>query len=201
MARWLKNLLVPAVLVTGWIAFVVHSRMAFPPENTPEGAYARIVLAVTSGRPRDCFAYLETQSQWASYTIRDFRSKAAARVAESYPEPDRSALLSAYEHEAKAPDGADVWAWFAQSRGFVVRLRKDLSGIRRVEIAGERATVETARGTRYAFRRRENGIWGLTIFTAELMAEAQKAARDWEVVRRAADDYARAGAAAGARHQ
>ena len=43
-----------------------------------------------------------------------------------------------------------------------------MSGIAKVEIAGDRATVETARGTRYAFRRRENGIWGLTLFTAPL---------------------------------
>jgi hypothetical protein len=198
MVRWLKALLVPGALVICWIAFVVHSRLAFPPENTPDGAYARIVLSVTNGRPRDCFAYLETQAQWASYTIRDYRSRAAARVADSYPEPERTALLSGYAHEATAKDGADVWAWLAQSRGFVARLRTDLSGIRKVEIAGERATVETARGTRYPFRRRENGIWGLTMFTAELMAEAEKAARDCEVVERAADDYARAGAATGA---
>jgi hypothetical protein len=201
MARWLKTLLMLGVLVIGWIAFVVHSRVAFPADNTPAGAYARIVLAVTKGSPRDCFAYLETQAQWASYTIRDYRSKAAARVAASYPEPDRTALIEAYEHEAKAADGADVWAHLAQSRGFEARLRKDLSGIRKVEIAGERATVETSRGTRYAFRKRENGIWGLTIFTAELTAEAEKAARDWDVVQRAADDYARASAAAAARAQ
>jgi hypothetical protein len=201
MAHRLKTLLVLGVLVIAWIAYVVYSRLTFPPENTPEGAYARIVLAITKGQPRDCFAYLETQSQWASYSIRDFRSKAAARIAETYPEPQRTALLSAYEHESTAPDGADVWTWLAQSRGFVARLRNDLSGLRKTEIAGERATVETARGTRYAFRRRENGIWGLTTFTAELMTEAEKAARDWEVVRRAADDYARAGGAAGARPQ
>jgi hypothetical protein len=53
--------------------------------------------------------------------------------------------------------------------------------------------VITARGTRYPFRRRENGMWGLTLFTAELVAEAEKAARDFDVVKRAADDYARGG--------
>lgn len=201
MARWFRTLLVPGVLLIAWVAFVVHSRMAFPAETTPDGAYARIVLAITEGRPRDCFAYLETQSQWASYTIRDYRSKAAAKVAASYPEPQRSLLLTAYEREAQAKDGADVWAWLAQSRGFIARLRKDLSGIRKVEVSGERATVETARGTRYAFRRRENGIWGLTLFTAELLAESEKAARDWDVVGRAADDYAREAARAGARAQ
>jgi len=92
----------------------------------------------------------------------------------------------------EAHDGADVWLSLAESRGFLARLRKDLSGIERVEAAGERATIETARGTRYAFRRRENGIWGLTMFTAELMAESEKAARDLEMVKRAADDYERA---------
>jgi hypothetical protein len=59
-----------------------------------------------------------------------------------------------------------------------------------VETRGERATVETARGTRYPFRRRpENGIWGLTLFTATLAAEAERAARDFALIERAADDY------------
>jgi len=49
----------------------------------------------------------------------------------------------------------------------------------------------TARGTRYPFRRRENGIWGLTVFTAELLAEANRASRDLDMVNRAADDYDR----------
>jgi hypothetical protein len=70
-------------------------------------------------------------------------------------------------------------------------LRKDLSGVVRVDIEGERATVVTARGTRYPFRRRDNGIWGLTIFTADLMAESERASRDLENISRAADDYDR----------
>jgi hypothetical protein len=106
-------------------------------------------------------------------------------------------MLAAYQKEASAPDGADVWLALAESRGFIARLRKDLSGVKRVEVAGERATIETARGTRYAFRRRDNGIWGLTTFTAELVAEAEKAARDLEIVERAASDYERAAQAGG----
>ena len=146
--------------VTLVAAFGAYSRATFPGDKTPEGAYARIVLAISEGHPRDCFAYLETQAQWASYTIHDYRAKAAARIAETYPEPEKSTLLGAYRHETEAKDGADVWLWFAEERGFLVRLRKDLSGVRHVEISGERASVETARGTRYAFRRRENGISG-----------------------------------------
>lgn len=151
----------------------------------------RIVLAIGENRPRDCFAYLETQAQWAAYTIRDFRAKAAARIDRTYPEPERSKLLEQHRAEATAPDGADVWAYLAERRGYLARLRKDLSGIRSVEVSGERATVETARGTRYAFRRRENGIWGLTLFTGELLAEAEKAARDAELVEQASLDYER----------
>jgi len=182
---------IPLVLA---IAFI-RSYTAFPKENIPEGAYARITLAITTGHPRDCFPYLETQAQWAAYTIRDYRSKAAARIARAYPEPDKSAMLATYRREAEAADGADVWLSLAQSRGWITRLRKDLSGIQRIEGSGDRATIETARGTRYAFRRRDNGIWGLTTFTAELVAEAEKAARDFDMVQRAADDYERAAAA------
>src|SRR5439155_3907489 len=126
--------------------FVVRSRATFPKDTTPEGAYARIAVAITTGRPRDCFAYLETQAQWAAYTIHDYRAKAAERVLRSYPEPDKSSMLATYRREAEAPDGADVWLVLAESRGWIARLRKDLSGIQRVETAGERATIETARG-------------------------------------------------------
>jgi hypothetical protein len=62
-----------------------------------------------------------------------------------------------------------------------------------VERNAERATVQTARGTRYPFRiRPENGIWGLTLFTAELVQEAERAARDFQLIDRAAADYERA---------
>jgi hypothetical protein len=50
----------------------------------------------------------------------------------------------------------------------------------------------TERGTRYPFRRRENGMWGITIFTAELEAESVRAVRDLERVKKSAEDYRRA---------
>ena len=56
--------------------------------------------------------------------------------------------------------GAEVYAiregWQGAVDGGagIARLRRDLSGIGKVEVTGERATVETARGTRYPFRRR-----------------------------------------------
>jgi hypothetical protein len=182
-------LVIPALL---WLAFARLSRKSFPAENTPEGAYARIVLAISEGHPGDCFAYLETQAQWATFTIRDYHTEAAALIAQHYPEPERSRELSAYGAEARLHEGPEVWVALAERHGFLQRLRRDLSGVLRTEISGDRATVETARGTRYAFRRRENGLWGLTMFTAELLAESEKAARDLPLVRRAAQDYERA---------
>ncbi|MEO8799177.1 MAG: hypothetical protein ABI551_14910, partial [Polyangiaceae bacterium] len=98
-----------------------------------------------------------------------------------------------YKEEAGAVGGADVFAVVARARGWDKRLRRDLSGVVRVDVdvAGDRATVVTARGTRYPFRRRDNGIWGLTIFTADLLAEADRAARDEDNIVHAADDYDR----------
>jgi hypothetical protein len=196
MTRLAKLLLSAGAALLAWIAFVMYSHLTFPADTTPEGAYARIVLAITKGNPRDCFAYLETQAQWAAYTIRDYRTKSARAVERDYPPSEKNALLASYRGLADVPDGADVWLTLAEQRGFIARLRKDLSGMKRVEIAGERATVETARGTRYAFRRRENGIWGLTTFTGELMTEADKASRDFEMVTKSARDYERARSAA-----
>ncbi|WP_437876037.1 hypothetical protein [Sorangium sp. So ce513] len=164
----------------------------FPPDTTPEGAYLRIAYNLGASDTRACFPYLEDRAQHAAYTIRDYRRKAFERIEASYPEPERARLLDQYRAHAMAEDGADVWVDLAAKQGFVARLRRDLSGIGKVEVTGERATVETARGTRYPFRRRENGIWGLTLFTAELVAEAERAARDWDVVEKAALDYERA---------
>jgi murein DD-endopeptidase MepM/ murein hydrolase activator NlpD len=183
-----------ALLGLGALALgrVVYAYAAFPSDRTPEGAYLRVAIAVNRGSPEDFFAYTETRAQHAAYTIRDFRKKALARVLASYPEPERSRLAKEYEAEANAADGADVFALYAKRHGWMARLRRDLSGVKKVEIAGERATVETTRGTRYPFRRRENGIWGLTLFTPLLDAEAERAARDFSVIDKAAADYARA---------
>lgn len=174
------------------VAIMLVVRRPFPSDHTPEGAYLRIAKSVDEDHIADVFAYLETDAQWASYSIRDARAKAYARVMDSYPEPDRAQLVAAYGPLAHAPDGADVFALFAKQKGWDSRLRRDLSGVAHIEQEGERATVVTARGTRYAFHRRDNGIWGLTMFTGQLISESERAARDLAVVNSAADDYDRA---------
>jgi hypothetical protein len=179
-------------LTTATSGFYGWSVLRYPKDTTPEGAYLRIANSISHGDPRTVFAYLEDEAQHAGYTIRDYRKKASERIAVSYPEPERSKLLTQYRAHAEAADGVDIWVEMSARLGWIARLRRDLSGIARVEIAGDRATVETARGTRYAFRRRDNGIWGLTMFTGDLMAEAERAARDGDVVERAALDYDRA---------
>lgn len=184
----LYALLAAALLLGGRI---VYAYLAFPSDRSPQGAYLRVAIAVNRGRAEDFFAYTETRAQHAAYTIRDYRKKALQRLA-AYPEPERSRLSSAYAAEANARDGADVFALYAKRHGWIARLRRDLSGIKKVELAGDRATVETVHGTRYPFRRRENGIWGLTLFTPMLDAEAQRAARDFAVIDKAAADYERA---------
>ncbi len=170
------------------LAFV-WAKLSFPSDRTPEGAYLRVVIAVNRGRAQDFFAYTETRAQHACYTIRDYRKQTRDRVLAAFPEPERSRLAAQYAEEAAAPDGADVLAIYAKQNGWMNGLRKDMSGIAHVNIQGERATVETAHGTRYPFRRRENGIWGLTQFTAALSAEAEKAARDLALIDKAASDY------------
>jgi len=171
------------------ILALVWAHLSFPSDRTPEGAYLRVVIAVNRGRAQDFFAYTETRAQHACYSIRDYRKKMRERVLQSFPEPERSRLAAEYAEQASAPDGADVLAIFAKQNGWMNRLRQDMSGIARVEVQGERATVQTAHGTRYPFRRRENGIWGLTMFTATLDAEAEKAARDSALIEQAASDY------------
>jgi len=166
-------------------------RLRFPPDTTPQGAYLRIAAAVGRGEPEECFAYLEEEAQHACFTIVAYSKKASELIGERYPEPERSRALAAYQRAADCADGAELWAMMAQERGWISRLRRDLSGVDRVEQAGERATVVTARATRYPFRRRPCGIWGLTMFTAELEEEAERLARDWALIEQAAQDYDR----------
>jgi hypothetical protein len=181
--------IVLAGLAAALLASFVWAHVSFPSDRTPEGAYLRVVIAVNRGRAQDFFAYTETRAQHACYTIRDYRKKMRERVLASYPEPERSRLAAEYAEQAAAPDGADVFAIYAKQNGWMNRLRKDMSGVARIEVQGERATVQTAHGTRYPFRRRDNGIWGLTLFTATLSAEAEKAARDMALIDKAASDY------------
>jgi len=182
-------LIVLAGLGGALILALVWAHLSFPSDRTPEGAYLRVVIAVNRGRAQDFFAYTETRAQHACYTIRDYRKKTRDRVLAAFPEPERSRLAAQYAEEAAAPDGADVLAIYAKQNGWMNRLRKDMSGVAHVNIQGERATVETAHGTRYPFRVRENGIWGLTLFTAALSSEAEKAARDLDLIDKAASDY------------
>jgi hypothetical protein len=176
-------------VVTAFLSGAFHR--PFPADTTPGGAYMRVAQSVGQDNPRAFFAYLETEAQWACFTIHDMRAKASKRIAESYPEPQRSEMLAQYRSAADASDGSDLFALYYRERGWARRLRKDLSGVSRVDVEGDRASVVTAQGTRWPFRRRDNGIWGLTIFTAELLADAEKATRDLAVVTTAADDYDR----------
>lgn len=183
-----------------WIALAVLalalsawgiSWLLFPSDRTPQGAYYRVASAVSRDDPAAFFAYLETAAQHACYTVSDYRGRAKARVQQSFPEERKAQALATLEPYASAGDGPQVFALFARNQGWLQRLRGDLSGIERVEVTGERASVQTVRGTRYSFRRRENGIWGLTLFTAFLVEEAERAARDHALLQSAADDYDR----------
>jgi hypothetical protein len=191
-SRRVVGLAIAAAVVGAGLA-TCHVLTRFPPDTVPEGAYLRIAYSIGRGDVKMVFPYLEDEAQHACFTIRDYRKQASDLVDKSYPEPERARLLELYRAHATAPDGSDVWVDMAERRGMVGKLRRDLSGVAKVVVEGERATIETARGTRYAFRRRANGMWGLTLFTPDLAAEAERAARDFDVVKRAAADYERAG--------
>jgi len=184
---WLVGI-VAAAYVLSWVLY--------PSDRSPKGAYYRVTSAVNSGNAEQLFPYLETAAQHAAFTIHKYSVDALARVDEAYP-PDvaRSERLR-FAQVAELEPGPGVFAWYAERLGWMDRLRRDLSGVAHVDAKGERATVETVRGTRYAFRRRDNGMWGLTSFTSQLVADAEKAARDYSLIDAAAADYQRAQAQA-----
>jgi hypothetical protein len=165
--------------------------VAYPSDRTPEGAYYRVAIAVNRDEPEQVFPYIETEAQHAAFTIGNYSRQARQRIAEAYPEPLRAQELQRVEELASVEAGPGVFALYAKRRGWIERLRLDLSGVESVEVTGDRATVQTARGTRYPFRRRDNGMWGLTLFTAQLIADREKAARDLARIEAAASDHER----------
>jgi hypothetical protein len=176
-------------LAVAWISWV---RSSYPSDHEPRGAYVRIATAVTRDRPEEFFAYLEDAAQHACFTIRDYRRTALERVRRTFPERERKEYEQRYGVLAAAQDGSEVFAFYARKEGWLDQLERDLSRAAAVEIRGERATVITARGTRYSFRRRAGGIWGLTGFSPKLVSEAERAARDLAMIEKAALDYERA---------
>ena len=193
MAKQKATTLIGGALVAAIAgALLIYWLVRFPPDTTPEGAYMRIAHAISRGQPSDCFAYLEEEAQHGAINIGDYASRISERINDTYPEPERSEALARYAEMASSERGAGTWALLAERRGWIRRLRRDLSGAESVEIVGDRATIITTRGTRYPFRRRPNGIWGLTIFTVELTIESERLARDWALIQSAAKDYQRA---------
>jgi hypothetical protein len=153
-----------------------------------------VAKAVNQADPAAFFAYTEEAAQHACYSIRDYRKQSLGLLNDSFPPAERAKIEQRYAAYARAPDGADVFSLLAREFGWIDQLRKDMSGVARVEKAGPRATVQTVKGTRYAFRRRPGGIWGMTAFTPALVDEAEKAARDFKQLQKVAADYARVSA-------
>lgn len=183
---WLFAALAVFAIVVGYF---VQRAVAFPADTIPEGAYLRVVLAVTNEKPEDFFAYIEERADHAAFTIGNYRKKSLARARATFPKDALAPLEKEHGAIAAAKDGREVFGIIARREGWVEQLRRDTSGVAQVEIQGERATVVTVRGTRYAFRRRPGGIWGMTAFSAALEAEAERAARDSEMIEAAAADY------------
>lgn len=163
--------------------------LRFPSDRTPEGAYLRVVKAVSQDEPAAFFAYIEEEAQHACYSILDYRKRTVARARATYPKERLQLAIGPFESVAALEDGSFVFARYAIGEGWISQLRHDLSGIRSVEVSGERASVVTIFGTRYAFRRRPNGIYGLTAFTPYLKEEAERAARDFATIDRVAKDF------------
>ncbi len=186
-----RRVIIAAIALVAVAGGLTWYSARFPPDTTPEGAYLRIAAAIASDDPAGCFSYLEEDAQHAAFSIHDYSHKSASRIEAAYPPPARERALASYRPLADAGGGDGVWALLARDRGWIGRLRRDLSGIDNVETHQGRATITTARGTRYSFRKRPNGMWGLTLFTVELQAEAERLARDWEQIDRAAADYER----------
>lgn len=176
----------PALGLFVWLAYAI---LSFPSDKTPEGAYLRVVKAVSQEEPAEFFAYTEEAAQHACFSILDYRRRTAEMIRAAYPSERKEIALAPFLEVAGLKDGPAVFAYYAANEGWLSQLRHDLSAVKAVEASGERASVVTVVGTRYAFRRRPNGIFGLTAFTPFLVSEAERAARDFATVEGVAQGY------------
>lgn len=181
-------LLLLAALLLGWFGY---SWLSFPSDRTPDGAYLRVVSAVNRDLPEAFFAYLEEPAQHAAYSVIDYRTKSLALARATFPQERRDEIEKSLGAYAAMEDGSDYFAYLARQEGWLDQLRRDMSGISEVIREGERATVVTVRKTRYSFRLRPGGIWGMTAFTSAMVEEAEQAARDHLQMEKAAQDYRR----------
>ncbi len=178
------------MLAVGALLAAVYVRR-YPEKTTPEGAYLRLAKHLELGEPELAFSYLEVDARDAAYVMAKARTEALARVRATFPAEEARAFSESYGALATGDDGPRAFARYAEPRGWLRRLAKDVSPIDHIEADGDRATVVTRKGTRYPFHRDRDGRYGLTSFTAELVAQANHAVRDREVIERSAVDYER----------
>ncbi len=185
-----------AIVFVGWRLLA-----GAPPDTQPEGAYVRVAERISAADARGVFTLLDDDGKSACERLWRARREASTLVESTYPEPradrpldlgaERAQLLESYRPIADAEDPAAVWVVLAAQRSWIAILRRDLSGVTKVDLDGDMAVIHTARGTQYPFAKRANGTWGLSLFTTELVADAWRAERDLEVIRSASADYAR----------
>jgi hypothetical protein len=187
LPRWLLWTLAFLGLLIG--SGLTWSNLTYPSDRTARGAYLRIAQAVIRDRPEEFFAYTDEEAQHACYSLLEYRKKAEKRILAAYPQEKQALALQPFAPVLKLTRAEEVLAYYARREGWLSQLRRDLSAVSQVEATGPRATVITVLGTRYAFRRRPGGIYGLTAFTPFLHEEAERAARDFVLIDRTASDY------------
>ncbi len=174
----------------GAVFLGVYAR-SYPADTTPEGAYLRMAKHLELGQPQVVFSYLEVAARDATYAMARTRTESLAVVRKNFPADEVLVFTEKYGAIAVGDNGPQAFARYAEARGWVAHLTKGLSPIEHVENDGDLATVVTATGGRYVFHRDPDGRYGLTFFTAELVAQAQQALRDREVILRSGVDYER----------
>jgi hypothetical protein len=162
----------------------------FPSDQTPEGAYARVTLAINDRRWTDIFPYLDDRSQWALHTIARERRVSRETVVQ-FPPDVRAGFETILADATTQNEGAEVFVAMAFKHHWLEDLARDLSKIDHIEGSGDTRLLVTAHGARYPFVRRKGGIWGLATWRETFEQEAERATRDRARIEKARDDLSR----------
>jgi hypothetical protein len=178
-------------LFIGAMALVLVACSARGPKS-PEAAFERISLGVSSSDAETLFDGLDQDTRWSWMTIQKCHREAYDAVLSNFPDgTDKDQKLRYLEVAATAETPADIFAAKMGNKALAELRGRLQTGTPQFSTKGAEATVAALSGAPLVFRMVE-GRWGYSGFAAESEDQKRRAIADLELIKTSATDYERA---------
>ena len=161
-----------------------------PDSRTPEGALELAAAAVDARDAAALHRVIDYRARSALSSIAHDRERARLAIEADYPEPERTAALTALGDARGAPEGADLFARRC-GEACMSELASQLGAIVSQRASGDELVITTSRGRELRLHRGRDGHMGLVWHTAELVQERLTANRELGQIRENAEVYRR----------